>query len=187
MSSSKVTTVLRPTSQLPNTATAQPTVQHIIHQPIQACQLVGSQPASIKCLLRVLDSARACESALTSRDFWSSRQGVQKVEFYMVWDDQPRRFRRAGPREAVVGMGVEGDSEKWRGGEREWDYAQWQGRPWHLYTGFSKGEPERRSFNSDRDVWAPKYFVHIFIHVCVLFKKDSLCLSTFFQGNLWPQ
>lgn len=36
MSSSKVTTVLRPTSQLPNTATAQPAVQHIIHQPIQA-------------------------------------------------------------------------------------------------------------------------------------------------------
>ncbi|XP_034510213.1 histone deacetylase complex subunit SAP130 isoform X2 [Ailuropoda melanoleuca] len=38
MSSSKVTTVLRPTSQLPNAATAQPAVQHIIHQPIQACQ-----------------------------------------------------------------------------------------------------------------------------------------------------
>lgn len=36
MSSSKVTTVLRPTSQLPNAATAQPAVQHIIHQPIQA-------------------------------------------------------------------------------------------------------------------------------------------------------
>ncbi|OXB58826.1 hypothetical protein ASZ78_007543 [Callipepla squamata] len=36
MSSSKVTTVLRPASQLPNAATAQPAVQHIIHQPIQA-------------------------------------------------------------------------------------------------------------------------------------------------------
>ncbi|XP_073216237.1 histone deacetylase complex subunit SAP130 isoform X9 [Lepidochelys kempii] len=36
MSSSKVTTVLRPASQLPNAATAQPAVQHIIHQPIQS-------------------------------------------------------------------------------------------------------------------------------------------------------
>ncbi|RLV91614.1 hypothetical protein DV515_00014059 [Chloebia gouldiae] len=36
MSSSKVTTVLRPASQLPNAAAAQPAVQHIIHQPIQA-------------------------------------------------------------------------------------------------------------------------------------------------------
>ncbi|KAK2109210.1 hypothetical protein P7K49_014375 [Saguinus oedipus] len=51
MSSSKVTTVLRPTSQLPNAATAQPAVQHIIHQPIQARQslecikgLIGSRP-----------------------------------------------------------------------------------------------------------------------------------------------
>ncbi|KAK1337050.1 hypothetical protein QTO34_003095 [Cnephaeus nilssonii] len=35
MSSSKVTTVLRPTSQLPNAAAAPPAVQHIIHQPIQ--------------------------------------------------------------------------------------------------------------------------------------------------------
>lgn len=51
MSSSKVTTVLRPTSQLPNAATAQPAVQHIIHQPIQARQVVGSQLASIRCLL----------------------------------------------------------------------------------------------------------------------------------------
>ncbi|KAL0624524.1 LOW QUALITY PROTEIN: Histone deacetylase complex subunit SAP130 [Plecturocebus cupreus] len=41
MSSSKVTTVLRPTSQLPNAATAQPAVQHIIHQPIQARQSLG--------------------------------------------------------------------------------------------------------------------------------------------------
>ncbi|NWH74758.1 SP130 deacetylase, partial [Piaya cayana] len=38
MSSSKVTTVLRPASQLPNAATAQPAVQHIIHQPIQAAR-----------------------------------------------------------------------------------------------------------------------------------------------------
>ena len=44
MSSSKVTTVLRPTSQLPNAAAAQPAVQHIIHQPIQARQGCG-QPA----------------------------------------------------------------------------------------------------------------------------------------------
>lgn len=35
MSSSKVTTVLRP-HELPNAAAAQPAVQHIIHQPIQA-------------------------------------------------------------------------------------------------------------------------------------------------------
>lgn len=51
MSSSKVTTVLRPTSQLPNAATAQPAVQHIIHQPIQACQAMGTQPASVTCLM----------------------------------------------------------------------------------------------------------------------------------------
>lgn len=43
MSSSKVTTVLRPASQLPNAATAQPAVQHIIHQPIQA----GSSQAAL--------------------------------------------------------------------------------------------------------------------------------------------
>lgn len=41
MSSSKVTTVLRPTSQLPNAAAAQPAVQHIIHQPIQVCLASG--------------------------------------------------------------------------------------------------------------------------------------------------
>ncbi|KAL7990736.1 hypothetical protein Chor_014166 [Crotalus horridus] len=45
MSSSKVTTVLRPASQLPNTATAQPAVQHIIHQPIQASGSHESRPA----------------------------------------------------------------------------------------------------------------------------------------------
>lgn len=44
MSSSKVTTVLRPASQLPNAATAQPAVQHIIHQPIQA----GSSQAALQ-------------------------------------------------------------------------------------------------------------------------------------------
>ena len=50
MSSSKVTTVLRPASQLPNAATAQPAVQHIIHQPIQA----GSSQAALQNpLLRV--------------------------------------------------------------------------------------------------------------------------------------
>lgn len=43
MSSSKVTTVLRPTSQLPNAATAQPAVQHLIHQPIQACRVRDAQ------------------------------------------------------------------------------------------------------------------------------------------------
>ncbi|MBZ3889860.1 Histone deacetylase complex subunit [Sciurus carolinensis] len=43
MSSSKVTTVLRPTSQLPNAAAAQPAVQHIIHQPIQARQAISIQ------------------------------------------------------------------------------------------------------------------------------------------------
>nr|XP_008508265.1 PREDICTED: histone deacetylase complex subunit SAP130-like [Equus przewalskii] len=51
MSSSKVTTVLRPTSQLPNAATAQPAVQHIIHQPIQAREAMGRQPAGIECRL----------------------------------------------------------------------------------------------------------------------------------------
>ncbi|EMP42620.1 hypothetical protein UY3_00085 [Chelonia mydas] len=47
MSSSKVTTVLRPASQLPNAATAQPAVQHIIHQPIQAsCSHASRPPAT---------------------------------------------------------------------------------------------------------------------------------------------
>lgn len=50
MSSSKVTTVLRPASQLPNAATAQPAVQHIIHQPIQA----GSSQAALQSSARQL-------------------------------------------------------------------------------------------------------------------------------------
>ncbi|NWQ78992.1 SP130 deacetylase, partial [Columbina picui] len=63
MSSSKVTTVLRPASQLPNAATAQPAVQHIIHQPIQALTTSSTIPPAV---VATVSATRAQSPVITT-------------------------------------------------------------------------------------------------------------------------
>ncbi|NXK92061.1 SP130 deacetylase, partial [Formicarius rufipectus] len=63
MSSSKVTTVLRPASQLPNAATAQPAVQHIIHQPIQAVTTSSTIPPAV---VATVSATRAQSPVITT-------------------------------------------------------------------------------------------------------------------------
>lgn len=86
MSSSKVTTVLRPTSQLPNAAAAPSAVQHIIHQPIQVRVGCGESARKCECLLGVSPSARHSERPWTASDFQSTWEDVGKVELYTVSD-----------------------------------------------------------------------------------------------------
>ncbi|XP_075386088.1 histone deacetylase complex subunit SAP130 isoform X3 [Tenrec ecaudatus] len=66
MSSSKVTTVLRPTSQLPNAATAQPAVQHIIHQPIQSRQPVTTSNTIPPAVVATVSATRAQSPVITT-------------------------------------------------------------------------------------------------------------------------
>ncbi|XP_019325034.1 histone deacetylase complex subunit SAP130 isoform X6 [Panthera pardus] len=66
MSSSKVTTVLRPTSQLPNTATAQPAVQHIIHQPIQSRPPVTTSNTIPPAVVATVSATRAQSPVITT-------------------------------------------------------------------------------------------------------------------------
>uniref|UniRef100_A0A2K5QN74 Histone deacetylase complex subunit SAP130 C-terminal domain-containing protein n=1 Tax=Cebus imitator TaxID=2715852 RepID=A0A2K5QN74_CEBIM len=66
MSSSKVTTVLRPTSQLPNAATAQPAVQHIIHQPIQSQPPVTTSNAIPPAVVATVSATRAQSPVITT-------------------------------------------------------------------------------------------------------------------------
>ncbi|XP_018878198.1 histone deacetylase complex subunit SAP130 isoform X6 [Gorilla gorilla gorilla] len=66
MSSSKVTTVLRPTSQLPNAATAQPAVQHIIHQPIQSRPPVTTSNAIPPAVVATVSATRAQSPVITT-------------------------------------------------------------------------------------------------------------------------
>ncbi|NXG66564.1 SP130 deacetylase, partial [Hemiprocne comata] len=66
MSSSKVTTVLRPASQLPNTATAQPAVQHIIHQPIQSRPPVTTSSTIPPAVVATVSATRAQSPVITT-------------------------------------------------------------------------------------------------------------------------
>ncbi|XP_019065063.1 histone deacetylase complex subunit SAP130 isoform X5 [Fukomys damarensis] len=66
MSSSKVTTVLRPTSQLPNAATAQPAVQHIIHQPIQSRPPVTTSNTISPAVVATVSATRAQSPVITT-------------------------------------------------------------------------------------------------------------------------
>ncbi|XP_060097901.1 histone deacetylase complex subunit SAP130 isoform X1 [Heteronotia binoei] len=66
MSSSKVTTVLRPASQLPNTATAQPAVQHIIHQPIQSRNAVTTASTIPPAVVATVSATRAQSPVITT-------------------------------------------------------------------------------------------------------------------------
>nr|XP_007962775.2 histone deacetylase complex subunit SAP130 isoform X8 [Chlorocebus sabaeus] len=66
MSSSKVTTVLRPTSQLPNAAAAQPAVQHIIHQPIQSRPPVTTSNAIPPAVVATVSATRAQSPVITT-------------------------------------------------------------------------------------------------------------------------
>ncbi|XP_028722926.1 histone deacetylase complex subunit SAP130 isoform X7 [Peromyscus leucopus] len=66
MSSSKVTTVLRPTSQLPNTATAQPAVQHLIHQPIQSRPPVTTSSTIPPAVVATVSATRAQSPVITT-------------------------------------------------------------------------------------------------------------------------
>nr|XP_045006342.1 histone deacetylase complex subunit SAP130 isoform X2 [Jaculus jaculus] len=66
MSSSKVTTVLRPTSQLPNAATAQPAVQHLIHQPIQSRPPVTTSNTIPPAVVATVSATRAQSPVITT-------------------------------------------------------------------------------------------------------------------------
>uniref|UniRef100_A0A6J0T7T7 Histone deacetylase complex subunit SAP130 isoform X2 n=2 Tax=Pogona vitticeps TaxID=103695 RepID=A0A6J0T7T7_9SAUR len=66
MSSSKVTTVLRPASQLPNAATAQPAVQHIIHQPIQSRPTVTTSSTIPPAVVATVSATRAQSPVITT-------------------------------------------------------------------------------------------------------------------------
>ncbi|XP_037704984.1 histone deacetylase complex subunit SAP130 isoform X5 [Choloepus didactylus] len=66
MSSSKVTTVLRPTSQLPNAATAQPAVQHILHQPIQSRPPVTTSNTIPPAVVATVSATRAQSPVITT-------------------------------------------------------------------------------------------------------------------------
>ncbi|KAF1489740.1 hypothetical protein FQV17_0007947, partial [Megadyptes antipodes antipodes] len=66
MSSSKVTTVLRPASQLPNAATAQPAVQHIIHQPIQSRPPVTTSSTIPPTVVATVSATRAQSPVITT-------------------------------------------------------------------------------------------------------------------------
>uniref|UniRef100_A0A8B9BR22 Sin3A associated protein 130 n=1 Tax=Anser brachyrhynchus TaxID=132585 RepID=A0A8B9BR22_9AVES len=66
MSSSKVTTVLRPASQLPNAATAQPAVQHIIHQPIQSRPPVTTSSTIPPAVVATVSATRAQSPVITT-------------------------------------------------------------------------------------------------------------------------
>ncbi|KAM6443070.1 histone deacetylase complex subunit SAP130 isoform 6-T8 [Liasis olivaceus] len=66
MSSSKVTTVLRPASQLPNAATAQPAVQHIIHQPIQSRPAVTTSSTIPPAVVATVSATRAQSPVITT-------------------------------------------------------------------------------------------------------------------------
>ncbi|XP_036620968.1 histone deacetylase complex subunit SAP130-like [Trichosurus vulpecula] len=68
MSSSKVTTVLRPTSWLPNATTAQPAVQHIIHQPIQSCPPVITSNTIPPAVVATVSATRAQSPVITTRE-----------------------------------------------------------------------------------------------------------------------
>ncbi|XP_021499050.1 histone deacetylase complex subunit SAP130 isoform X3 [Meriones unguiculatus] len=66
MSSSKVTTVLRPTSQLPNAATAQPAVQHLIHQPVQSRPPVTTSSTIPPAVVATVSATRAQSPVITT-------------------------------------------------------------------------------------------------------------------------
>ncbi|KAJ7325052.1 hypothetical protein JRQ81_018072 [Phrynocephalus forsythii] len=66
MSSSKVTTVLRPASQLPNAATAQPAIQHIIHQPIQSRPTVTTSSTIPPAVVATVAATRAQSPVITT-------------------------------------------------------------------------------------------------------------------------
>ncbi|XP_062355061.1 histone deacetylase complex subunit SAP130 isoform X5 [Cinclus cinclus] len=66
MSSSKVTTVLRPASQLPNAAAAQPAVQHIIHQPIQSRPPVTTSSTIPPAVVATVSATRAQSPVITT-------------------------------------------------------------------------------------------------------------------------
>ncbi|XP_019359261.1 PREDICTED: histone deacetylase complex subunit SAP130 isoform X2 [Gavialis gangeticus] len=66
MSSSKVTTVLRPASQLQNAATAQPAVQHIIHQPIQSRPPVTTSSTIPPAVVATVSATRAQSPVITT-------------------------------------------------------------------------------------------------------------------------
>ncbi|XP_066475710.1 histone deacetylase complex subunit SAP130 isoform X4 [Tiliqua scincoides] len=66
MSSSKVTTVLRPASQLPNAATAQPAVQHIIHQPIQSRPSATTSSTIPPAVVATVSATRAQSPVITT-------------------------------------------------------------------------------------------------------------------------
>ncbi|XP_029790652.1 histone deacetylase complex subunit SAP130 isoform X6 [Suricata suricatta] len=66
MSSSKVTTVLRPTSQLPNAAAAQPAVQHILHQPIQSRPPVTTSNPVPPAVVATVSATRAQSPVITT-------------------------------------------------------------------------------------------------------------------------
>ncbi|XP_053166043.1 histone deacetylase complex subunit SAP130 isoform X2 [Hemicordylus capensis] len=66
MSSSKVTSVLRPASQLPNAATAQPAVQHIIHQPIQSRPPVTTSSTIPPAVVATVSATRAQSPVITT-------------------------------------------------------------------------------------------------------------------------
>ncbi|XP_026537463.1 histone deacetylase complex subunit SAP130 isoform X7 [Notechis scutatus] len=66
MSSSKVTTVLRPASQLPNAATAQSAVQHIIHQPIQSRPAVTTSSTIPPAVVATVSATRAQSPVITT-------------------------------------------------------------------------------------------------------------------------
>ncbi|XP_023599942.1 histone deacetylase complex subunit SAP130 isoform X3 [Myotis lucifugus] len=66
MSSSKVTTVLRPTSQLPNAAAAPSAVQHIIHQPIQSRPPVTTSNTIPPAVVATVSATRAQSPVITT-------------------------------------------------------------------------------------------------------------------------
>nr|XP_033814255.1 histone deacetylase complex subunit SAP130 isoform X2 [Geotrypetes seraphini]XP_033814256.1 histone deacetylase complex subunit SAP130 isoform X2 [Geotrypetes seraphini] len=80
MSSSKVTTVLRPASaQLPSTAAAQPVAQHIIHQPIQSRPPVTTSTTVPPAVVATVSATRAQSPIITTTGTHSAETGLRSA------------------------------------------------------------------------------------------------------------
>ncbi|XP_030072259.1 histone deacetylase complex subunit SAP130 isoform X2 [Microcaecilia unicolor] len=78
MSSSKVTTVLRPASaQLPSAAAAQPVAQHIIHQPIQSRPPVTTSTTVPPAVVATVSATRAQSPIITTTGAHSAEPGLR--------------------------------------------------------------------------------------------------------------
>ncbi|XP_029471429.1 histone deacetylase complex subunit SAP130 isoform X1 [Rhinatrema bivittatum] len=79
MSSSKVTTVLRPASaQLPSAAAAQPVAQHIIHQPIQSRPPVTTSTTVPPAVVATVSATRAQSPVITTTGAHAVEPGLSR-------------------------------------------------------------------------------------------------------------